>query len=134
MSGRAVPRPSPETAEFWAGTASAELRLPRCRPNGHVYFPPRPRCPICGTTEIDTIVASGRARLCSYVISYLPAPGIEPPFVLAVVELEEGPRLLTNIVDVEPRPDVLALDEELTVTFLPLGELALPVFRPAGTP
>jgi uncharacterized OB-fold protein len=68
------------------------------------------------------------------VISYLPAPGIEPPFVLAVVELAEGPRLLTNIVEVEPVPDSLELDMELTLAFLPLGELALPASSPTWPP
>lgn len=76
-------------------------------------------------------MASGRATLYSYVISHLPTPGFSSPFVLAVVELSEGPRLLTNIVGVEPQPELLSLDMDLEVVFEPLGDLAVPLFRPA---
>jgi uncharacterized protein len=127
--GRAAPRPTPETAEFWAGTAVGELRLQRCRPHGHAYFPPQPFCPRCSSADVETFVASGRGRLHSYVVSYLKAPGFEPPYVLAVVELDEGPRLLTNIVDVVPTPDALPLDMVVTVAFAVLDDVVLPLFR-----
>ena len=78
------------------------------------------------------MVASGRGRLYSYVISHLPAPGFEPPTTIAVVELEEGPRLLTNLIDVEPDPDELPIDLPVEVVFEKVSEeLALPLFRPA---
>jgi uncharacterized protein len=127
---RALPRPSPESADFWAGTAVGELRLQRCRPRGHVYFPPQPFCPQCSAAEVDTFVASGRGRLYSYVISHLKAPGFDPPYVLAVVELDEGPRILTNLVDVAPAPDTFELDMIVRVTFTPVGDVVLPMFRP----
>jgi uncharacterized OB-fold protein len=63
------------------------------------------------------------------VVSYLKAPGFEPPYVLAVVELDEGPRLLTNIVDVVPTPDALPLDMVVTVAFAVLDDVVLPLFR-----
>ena len=74
--------------------------------------------------------ASGSGTLHSYVINHRAAPGFNPPYVIAVVELDEGPRLLTNLVDVEPDPDTLVLDVPVEVRFETVGEAALAVFRP----
>jgi uncharacterized OB-fold protein len=127
---RAQPVPTPETKVFWEGTAVGELRLQRCQVCGPTYFPPQPHCPRCGSDDVEVIRASGRGTLYSYVISHLAAPGFEAPYVIAVVELEEGPRLLTNIVEVAPDPDRLPLDLPLEVVYQPVGEVALPLFRP----
>lgn len=77
--------------------------------------------------------ASGEASLYSYVINHRPAPGFEDdgPYVIAVVELAEGPRMMTNIVGIEPDPDKLVLDMPLRVTFTQRGDMSLPVFEPA---
>lgn len=77
--------------------------------------------------------ASGRGRLYSYVISHVAAPGFKPPYVIAVVELEEGPRLLSNLVDVAADEAALPLDLPLEVVFEPVSEtVSLPLFRPIG--
>jgi uncharacterized OB-fold protein len=128
---RPSPKPSPETLHFWQGAAEGELRVQRCRACDHVYFPPQPFCSRCSSGDVEIVVASGRATLYSYVISHLPTPGFASPFVLAVVELAEGPRLLTNIVGIEPQPELLTLDMDLEVVFEPLGDIAVPLFRPA---
>jgi uncharacterized OB-fold protein len=74
---------------------------------------------------------SGRARLVSYVINHRPPPGLEGVSpVIALVELDEGPVLMTNIVNVEPDPECLPLDLRLQVTFAERGDLMLPVFEP----
>ena len=70
--------------------------------------------------------ASGEASLYSYVISHRPHPGFEGPYSIAVVELEEGPRMMTNIVGCEQTPEALELDMALTVTF----DITLPLFQP----
>jgi len=127
---RPLPRPTPETQHFWDGTAAGELRLQRCRPSGHTYFPPQPFCPSCGSGDVEIMRASGRGSLYSYVITHRAAPGFEAPYVLAVVELEEGPRLLSNLADVAPDPEQLPLDLALEVTFESFGEVTLPLFRP----
>ena len=93
---RALPKPTPETQHFWDGTRARELRLQRCDACAHVYFPPRPVCPICHAREVSVFAASGRATLYSYVIHHRPVPGYEPPYAIAVVELEEGPRMMSN--------------------------------------
>lgn len=128
-----VPTPTPETEHFWQGTASGELRLQRCNDCDEVYFPPRPFCPACASTRIEVFAASGKAQLHSYVINHLPHPAFDGPYSIAVVELAEGPRMLTNIVNVEQTPQALQLDMPLEVIFEPLTDaISLPYFQPAG--
>jgi hypothetical protein len=129
---RPEPKPTPETAHFWDGTREGELRLQRCRTCGDAYFPPQPVCPRCASDDVEVFRASGRGTLHTYVVNHRAAPGFHPPYVLAVVQLDEGPRMLTNLVDVEPEPDALPLDLPVEVTFEAVGETALPVFRPRG--
>jgi uncharacterized OB-fold protein len=78
--------------------------------------------------------ASGRGKLYTFAIQYRPqAPGFQPPYVTAVVELDEGPRMLTNLVDVEPDPEKIRCDMPLEVVFEDISdEITLPKFRPAG--
>ena len=132
---RPIPRPTPETQHYWDGAREGELRLQRCLDQGHVYFPPRPFCPECSSREVEVFPASGRGRLYSYVIHHRPGPGFEPPYAIAVVELEEGPRMMTSIVDAPQTPEALVLDMPVEVAFEPLDdEIHLPVFRPAEAP
>jgi uncharacterized OB-fold protein len=130
--GRARPEPTPETRHFWDGTRAGEIRLQRCADCARPYFPPRPFCPACGSRKVEVFAASGRARLYSYVIHHRPVPGFTPPYAIAVVELEEGPRMMTNIVDCPQTPEALVLDMPLEVVFMPMDEIiTLPLFRPA---
>jgi uncharacterized OB-fold protein len=75
---------------------------------------------------------SGRGKLHTYLINHRAAPGFEPPYAIAVVELDEGPRMMSNIVGVEQTPEALVLDMDLEVTFEQRGEVMLPLFKPAG--
>jgi uncharacterized OB-fold protein len=131
-AARPLPVPTPETAHFWEGTAHGELRLQRCRACTTTYFPPQPFCPTCSSDDVEIVRASGRGSLYSYVISHRAAPGFEAPYVIAVVQLHEGPRLLSNLVGVPPDPDMLRLDLALEVVYETIDEIALPVFRPRG--
>ena len=130
-TSRPRPEPTPETTHFWAGTRRGELLLQRCTACDHVYFPPRPFCPRCASRDVRVFAASGRASLYSYVIHQRPAPGFDPPYAIAVVELEEGPRMMTNIAGVPQTPEALVLDMSLEVRFERIDdEIALPLFRP----
>jgi uncharacterized protein len=131
---KAVPEPTPDTQPFWDGCARGELMLQRCRECGIAYFYPRPICPECGSTDVEWFRASGRATLYSYVINHRPAPGFESegPYAIAVVQLAEGPRMMTNITGIPNTPEDLVLDMELQVTFEPRGAVALPLFTPAA--
>jgi len=131
---KAVPVPTPETQPFWDGCAAGELRLQRCLDCGKPYFYPRPACPACGSPNVEWFAASGDATLYSYVISHRPARGFEDdgPYAIAVVELAEGPRMMTNLAGVPATPEDLVLDMPLRVAFEPRGEMTVPVFTPAG--
>lgn len=77
--------------------------------------------------------ASGRGFLYSYVINQRPHPAFDGPYSIAIVELEEGPRMMTNVVNVDQTPEALQLDMPLEVTFEALNEdISLPYFQPAG--
>ena len=129
---RARPQPTPETAHYWEGARLGELRLQKCSACAQVYFPPRPFCPACACREVKVFAASGQGRLFSYVISHRLAPGFTEPYAIAVVELDEGPRLMTNIVECAQTPEALQLDMRLEVIFQKLDDdISLPVFRPA---
>lgn len=129
-----VPKPTPETQPFWDGTAAGELRIQRCLTCERHYFYPRPNCPRCGGDQVEWVRVSGRATLYSYVINHRPAPGFEDeaPYAIAVVELEEGVRMMTNIVGVPNVPEQLPLDMELRVVFERRGDVCVPLFEPAG--
>jgi len=134
MTAKPAPVPTPETQPFWDGCAAGELRIQRCMDCAKPYFDPRQVCPSCGSVNVEWFTASGRATLYSYVINYRPAPGFEDdgPYAIAVVELTEGPRMMTNLTGVPNTSEDLVLDMPLRVTFEPRGEVYLPVFTPAG--
>jgi uncharacterized OB-fold protein len=125
------PQPTPETAPYWEAARAGELRIQRCRACGRHYFYPRTACRYCASLDVEWVRVSGRARLVSYVINHRPLPGseLDPP-VIALVKLDEGPRLMTNIVGVESDPAKLLLDMRLVVTFEERAGVVLPVFRP----
>lgn len=129
--GRMLPSPTPETAHFWEGTKAGELRLQRCNDCKETYFPPRPFCPHCSSRSVSVYAASGKGVLWSYVIHHRPAPGFTPPYAIAVVKLDEGPRLMTNIVDCPQTPEALQLDMPVVVKFEKQDDnITLPLFAP----
>src|SRR5690606_2850592 len=119
------------TREFWAATTTGRLLLPRCDSCLLVYWYPRPHCPQCHSREITWIESAGRGHVYSYTVirrgSGLYKDAV--PYVLAYVELAEGPRLMTNIVECDPED--VAVDLPVEVVFHDTGhEVALPRFRP----
>jgi uncharacterized OB-fold protein len=130
--GRALPQPTPETQHFWDGCKANVLLLQTCADCAKTYFPPRPFCPACASRNVAVTKASGRGFLYSYVIHHRSVPGFTPPYAIAVVELEEGPRMMTNIVDCPQTPEALVLDMPLEVVFEPQTDtITLPLFKPA---
>jgi uncharacterized OB-fold protein len=129
-------RPHPaineDSAFFWEGAAAGELRIQRCTSCGTLRHPPRPGCGACGSLDWDWTVASGRGTVHSFVVHhYPPVPGFEPPFLVALIDLEEGTRLISNLIEVEPAEARIGMPVE--VTFVAVDdELTLPLFRPRG--
>jgi uncharacterized OB-fold protein/acyl dehydratase len=126
------PRPgiSHDTRFFWEGVERGELRVQRCEGCRTLHHPPVVRCPECGSYAQGFVVASGRGTVYSFVEPCHPKmPAFPAPYVVGLVELEEGTRLLTNIVDVDPELVEIGMPVEIVFrTFDP--DLPLPVFRP----
>lgn len=131
---RPLPTPSPETAPYWEGCKRRELQLPYCLQCERFFFYPRPFCPRCFSRDTEWRRASGRATLYTYAIQYrAQTPGFQAPYITAIVELEEGPRLVSNLVGVEPDPAQLRCGMPLEVVFEDMSdEITLPFFRPVG--
>ncbi len=100
-----LPDPSPASRPFWEGTKLHELRIQRCPQCRRHIFYPRSLCPFCLSEKLEWVTASGRGNVHSYtVVRRAPSPAFQEdvPYVLAIVALEEGPRLTTNIVNCSP--------------------------------
>ena len=94
-----LPAMTPLTQPFWDAAAQGRLLLPRCNACGRHFFRPEVACTHCFATDWRWVSASGRGTLYTYtVVHRAPAPGFAVPFVLAVVELEEGPVMFSNLV------------------------------------
>jgi uncharacterized OB-fold protein len=116
---------------FWRSGADGVLRFLRCASCGRIHHPPVPRCPYCGSRDVTPGAVSGRATVATYTVNHQPfMPGFEPPYVIAIVELEDDPtvRLTTNIVDCAIEDVRIGMPVE--VTFEPNGEWFVPLFRP----
>lgn len=129
---RPDPIETPDTAFFWAGAARGELVGLACAACGELRHPPRPMCPRCHSTERSEVKLSGRGRVLTWILPRHPAPiGFAEPPVVALVDLDEGIRIVTNLVDVAPA--AIAAGMRVAVRFAPTaGGRAVPVFGPAG--
>ena len=127
-----LPTPDPSTEPFWEAARRGRLLVRRCRACGRAHFYPRPFCPTCWSDQVDWEEASGRATLYTWSVVHqndLPPFAERVPYVAAVVDLEEGPKMMTNVVDC-PFDD-LRVGMSLEVTFrAETEEISLPLFRP----
>jgi uncharacterized protein len=129
-----VPKPTPETRPFWEAAKRHVLLIQRCGDCGTHYFYPRPLCPHCLSRNVSWVEASGRGRLHTFVINHRPPRNfpIQGPVIIGLVALAEGPRLMTNIVGVEPDPAKLRCDMPVEVVFEDITEeISLPKFKPS---
>ena len=130
-----LPRPlSPElTRPFWEAARRHELLMPRCTMCDHVFFYPRSECPRCLSANLEWVKVSGRARLHSFTVVRQPANAAfrdDVPYVYAVVQLDEGPRLVSNLVQCDI--DALRVDMPLEAVFDDVTpEWTLVKFKPA---
>lgn len=116
----------PESSEFWAAAAQGRLLLPTCTDCGKAHWYPRAVCPLCGSQRLEWKQASGRGSL----YAFSPARRADPPYILAYVTLDEGPTLMSNIVDA--RFEDLHIGQAVSVRFQPAAEgRMMPFFVPA---
>jgi uncharacterized protein len=130
-----VPHPNAETQVFWDKANEDELWIQRCNQCEKPYFYPRFFCPRCLSKDVEWFKASGKGKLHTYMINHRPSPAFEPeaPYAIAVVELDEGVRMMTNIHGIENTPENLVLDMPLEVVFEEVAPgRKVPYWRPAG--
>ncbi len=123
---------SHDTAFFWDGTAAGELRIQHCPVCGTLRHPPGPMCPSCGADKPDYVLAAGRGEVFSYVVHHHPkVPGKTLPFVVALVQLEEGVRMVGELIGVDPATVSVGMPVEIALTKID-DELTMPHWRPSG--
>jgi uncharacterized OB-fold protein len=127
-----LPTPDPETQPYWDAAKEGKLLIRRCNACKRPYFYPRDFCPHCWSEDVSWEEASGRATLYTWSVvrrNDLPPWGERVPYVAAVVDLAEGPRMMTNVVECEF--DALTAGMELEVVYQPISDdVTIPVFRP----
>jgi len=128
---RILPQLTPENEHYWKGGATGQLRFLRCGACRSYVHPPAPLCPDCLSHDLAPSAVSGRARLLTWTVNHHPwIPGFEPPYVIAIVEIEEQPglRVTTNLVNVTPEelckdlPVRVLFEEREDGIFIPLFE------------
>jgi uncharacterized OB-fold protein len=139
VASRLAPSISPDTEFFWSGLKSGELRIQRCTDCKTLRVPPRPMCGKCQSLHWDHVVSSGRGTVYSFVMpQYPPLPFLQYPYVVALIDLEEGVRIVSNLCDIAPDDIQVGMAVEVfyeTFEALPSGdELVLHQFRPAEKP
>ncbi|MGW0816955.1 Zn-ribbon domain-containing OB-fold protein [Streptomyces viridiviolaceus] len=127
------PTAIPLTEPFWAAASRGEVLLQRCNACGHHQHYPRALCSRCWQTELDWVSSSGRGRVWTYTVVHRPghpAWADDVPYVLAIVELSEGPRLLTNLVEIQPED--VTTDMQVQARFTSHEPTSLIHFEPAA--
>jgi hypothetical protein len=132
--GFPLPKPDALSRPFWEMSKRSQLGLQRCTHCGHRHFPAAPVCPECLSDQQEWVPASGRGSLfswCEFHKGYWDSVASMLPYRVAVIRLEEGPLLISNLVDVADAA-ALRADAPVQVVFHPVSEdITLPVFRPA---
>lgn len=127
---------TPEAKPYWDGLKDEKLMLPKCGDCNKSFFYPRVACPHCHSRNIGWEQASGKGVLYSFEIAYRslnPAFKIEPPYVLAMIELEEGPRIMSNLINIEADPAVVKIGTPVEVVFeKQTDDVTIALFQPAS--
>jgi uncharacterized protein len=127
-----VPVPTKETQPYWDGCKQHELRVQKCAACGHHQFYPRLYCTTCMSDRVEWVKTSGRAKVLSYTIIYRPVTQAfagNVPYVVAMVTLDEGPQMMTNIIDCEPEKVHIGMPVQVTFDDW-TEEISVPKFKP----
>jgi uncharacterized OB-fold protein len=130
---RPLPAPDPQSAPFWQGCREHRLLVQRCTSCGTHRYPPRPVCPKCRSRSLDWAASTGRGTVFSWITVVHPVPkevyGKDVPYVVALIALDEGVRIASNIVGCEPSAIVAGMPVEVVFDDV-TPEVTLPKFRP----
>lgn len=134
MATRMAPAISPDTTFFWNGLRENKLLIQRCGGCGTLRHPPRPMCPQCRSLDWTAIESAGKGTVYSFVMPHQPrVPFFDYPYVVALIELDEGVRVVSNLVDIDPADVTVGMAVEVFFqTFQ--DDLVLHQFRPSGDP
>jgi uncharacterized OB-fold protein len=126
--GRPLPAPTELSAPHWDGAREGRLMVQHCAScQAHVFIPRR-ACPQCLAEPLEWVQSSGKGTIYSYTIIHRPPhPSFQSPFCAAIIELEEGWHMLSNVVGADPA--TIKVGQPVRVEFLDCGDIALPVFR-----
>jgi hypothetical protein len=126
---RPLPVPSPLTAPFWQAAKEGRLVLQRCTTCGEYVWTPQLACRTCLTETLVWTPVSGRGSIYTFVVIHRAAtPAFRAPYAIVVIRLEEGPYMLSDMVDVDPAAVRIGMSVE--VTFEDVGPVSLYHFRP----
>lgn len=133
--GKPLPEFRPETKPYWDACSRHEFVLPRSKSTNEFFFYPRALSPGEDMSEdIEWVKASGRAKIWTYAIHHMgPTKAYkgEPPYVVALVETEEGVKMMTNVVECDPKDVYIGMEVEVVFDDV-TPEVTLPKFRPVG--
>jgi hypothetical protein len=131
MAERPLPNINGDNREFWAGCRNHQLKFQKCEECGHVRWPAALVCPACHSQKAGWLTSTGKGRIYTFVvyrIAYHPAFTDDLPYIVAIVEMGEGPRLLTNIVGC--RPEDVACEMAVETVWKDVNnEISLPLFK-----
>ena len=127
-----LPTPSPLSRPHWEGCREGVLRVQRCSECGDFVFIPRIGCPRCLRETLEWVESSGRGTVYSHSVVHRPQrPEFEAPYIVAIVELEEGWHMLTNLIDCEI--DDVRIGMNVEVAYRKMSdEITLPYFQPSA--
>ena len=131
--GKPVPQPTPESQPYWDGCLRGELLYQHCAGCGRAQFYPRSACASCGGTALEWRRSEGRGTLHAVTVVYRPPSAafrLDVPYAVALVDLDEGFRMMANVVG--GAPERVAIGDRVAVTFEQRGEIALPQFQPCA--
>ena len=129
-----LPVPDPVTQPYWDGLKAGQLRIQRCLSCEKAVFYPRALCSHCGSRELEWITCSGRGTLHAFTIAHRGTPAAfkgSTPYVVAMIDLEEGARLMTNLIGVDPTPAAVKIGMPVEIVFEEVTPtITLAKFRP----
>jgi len=132
LTGRNLPRATPETAPYWDGCREGKLMIQRCSSCGHYQFYPRLLCTECMSDQVEWVSARGRGKVLSFTIvrqAISEAYAADVPYVIALIQLDEGPTLMSNVIQSDPERVMMGMPVEVVFETWS-EEITVPKFRP----
>ena len=135
MAEQPLPTPDPVTKPFWDSLKAHRIRLQHCDACDKFVYYPRAVCPTCLSNELVWMEVSGRGVIHAFTIPHRhPNPAFQVPYVVVLVELEEGVRMLSNLMDVQPAADQVPIGAPVEIVYDDVNEsITLPRFRLVGS-